>query len=63
MISPKSMLTSIAGVRTDPEMDEIIDGVTYYFFDVYALTEGFAASAYFVSSKDGSVSTYSELVN
>jgi hypothetical protein len=46
---------SIAGVRSDAEMDEVRDGVTYYFFDIYALTEGFAADAWYVNSQDGTV--------
>lgn len=54
---------SIAGVRTDAAMDEVRDGVTYYFFDIYALTEGFAADAYYVNSQDGTVIHSSEFFN
>jgi hypothetical protein len=54
---------SIAGVRSDETMDEVRDGVTYYFFDIYALTEGFAADAYYVNSKDGTVLHSSEFFN
>ncbi|WP_338752232.1 SH3 domain-containing protein [Bacillus sp. FJAT-52991] len=61
LIKTKKIDTKIAGVRSDPEMDQVVNGVTYYFFDVYALTEGFAASSYFVSSKDGRVLTWSQL--
>ncbi|MEH7081231.1 hypothetical protein V7139_00610 [Neobacillus drentensis] len=31
LIKTQNIDTSIAGVRTDPEMDEVIDGVKYYF--------------------------------
>lgn len=54
---------SIAGIRSEPEMDEVINGVTYYFFDIYALTEGFAADAWYVSSADGTVVHSSEILN
>ncbi|PMC37333.1 hypothetical protein CJ195_11255 [Bacillus sp. UMB0899] len=54
---------SIAGVRSDEAMDEVREGVTYYFFDIYALTEGFAADAYYVNSQDGTVIHSSEFFN
>jgi len=54
---------SIAGVRSDAAMDEVRDGVTYFFFDIYALTEGFAADAYYVNSQDGAVIHSSEFFN
>ncbi|MFK2827032.1 SH3 domain-containing protein [Bacillus sp. B190/17] len=59
LIKTNKINTRIAGVRDLPEMDRTVNGVTYYCFDVYALTEGFAASSYFVSSKDGRVLDWS----
>lgn len=56
----KTRDASITGVRSDPEYDRLVNGVNYYFIETYALTEGFAASTCYVSSKDGKIYSWSD---